>query len=189
MTSPEQSQQPALAGSASSKKKALSPSPSRPQQELPTADALAAARADLSAAQRSRAELEDRLARTTAELEKLKKKSTQDARRIAVLESERAHLQTRLRDRDEELRGKAKLLDVCRPLVLVFVRNVNRLEESTNCVSYGQSLQDELASLNLQLNMAEERSERLQRENQELVDRWMARVGKEADALNEASKF
>lgn len=162
VTSPEQSQQPALAGSASSKKKALSPSPSRPQQELPTADALAAARADLSAAQRSRAELEDRLARTTAELEKLKKKSTQDARRIAVLESERAHLQTRLRDRDEELRGKAKLLD---------------------------SVQDELASLNLQLNMAEERSERLQRENQELVDRWMARVGKEADALNEASKF
>lgn len=52
-----------------------------------------------------------------------------------------------------------------------------------------QSVQDELASLNLQLNMAEERSSKLQRENQELIDRWMARMGREADAMNEASKF
>jgi hypothetical protein len=52
-----------------------------------------------------------------------------------------------------------------------------------------QSVQDELVSLNLQLNMAEEKSCRLQRENQELIDRWMARVGKEADAMNNASQF
>lgn len=52
-----------------------------------------------------------------------------------------------------------------------------------------QDFQDELASLNLQLNMAEEQSNRLQRENQELVDRWMARMGKEAEAMNEASKY
>ncbi|KAL2011554.1 hypothetical protein VTN00DRAFT_4272 [Thermoascus crustaceus] len=163
VTSPEQSQQPPPpAGTASPKKKVPSPSRQQPQQELPTADALAAARADLATAQRSRAELEDRLSRTTAELEKLKKKSTQDGRRVAALESERTHLQMRLKDRDEELRGKAKLLN---------------------------SVQDELASLNLQLNMAEDRSSRLQRENQELVDRWMARMGKEADAMNEASKF
>lgn len=37
--------------------------------------------------------------------------------------------------------------------------------------------------------MAEDRSTKLQRENKELVDRWMARMGKEADAMNEASKF
>jgi len=41
----------------------------------------------------------------------------------------------------------------------------------------------------LQLNMAEEQSNRLQRENQELVDRWMARMGKEAEAMNNASKY
>lgn len=52
-----------------------------------------------------------------------------------------------------------------------------------------QNVQDELASLNLQLNMAEDRSSKLQRENQELIDRWMARMGKEADAMNEASRF
>jgi Autophagy protein 16 (ATG16) len=52
-----------------------------------------------------------------------------------------------------------------------------------------QNVQDELASLNLQLNMAEEKSSKLQNENKELIDRWMARVGKEADAMNDASKF
>lgn len=52
-----------------------------------------------------------------------------------------------------------------------------------------QDFQDELATLNLQLNMAEEQSNRLQRENQELVDRWMARMGKEAEAMNNASKY
>ncbi|KAE8353008.1 autophagy-related protein 16 [Aspergillus coremiiformis] len=125
-------------------------------------DALAAARVDLSEAQRSRSELQGRLTRTTAELEKVRKRNSQDSRRIGGLEKEVAQLQLRLKDRDEELRGKAKLLD---------------------------DFQDELASLNLQLNMAEERSNRLQKENQELVDRWMARMGKEAEAMNEASRF
>ena len=44
-------------------------------------------------------------------------------------------------------------------------------------------------SLNLQLHMAEQLSEKLERENKELVDRWMARMGKEADAMNNALKF
>ncbi|THC97951.1 hypothetical protein EYZ11_002588 [Aspergillus tanneri] len=125
-------------------------------------DVLAATRADLSEAQRSRSELQDQLTRTKAELEKLQKRSTQSTRRISSQEKEITHLQLRLKDRDEELKGKAKLLD---------------------------DFQDELASLNLQLNMAEERSANLKRENQDLVDRWMARMGKEADAMNDASKF
>ncbi|KAJ9210115.1 hypothetical protein DTO166G4_8305 [Paecilomyces variotii] len=138
--------------------------PSRkPSEHGPsTPDALAAARADLSAAQRSRAELQEQLSRTSAELDKLKKKSVQDSRRITTLEGERTHLTLRLKDRDAELRGKAKLLD---------------------------DLQDELATLNLQLNMAEDRSSKLQQENQELVDRWMARMKKEAEAMNDASKY
>jgi len=37
--------------------------------------------------------------------------------------------------------------------------------------------------------MAEQRTERLQKENHDLVDRWMARMGIEADAMNDASKF
>ncbi|KAJ6102583.1 hypothetical protein N7486_005010 [Penicillium sp. IBT 16267x] len=119
-------------------------------------------RAELSQAQRFRSELQDKLKRVTTEVEKLRKKNTQDARRINALESERLLLNSRLKDRDEELRGKAKLLE---------------------------DFQDEMATLNLQLNMADQKSNKLQHENQELVDRWMARMGQEADAMNDASKF
>lgn len=52
-----------------------------------------------------------------------------------------------------------------------------------------QDVHDETVSLTLQLNMAEEQSQKLRRENKELVDRWMARMGQEADAMNDESKF
>ncbi|EED23236.1 autophagy protein Apg16, putative [Talaromyces stipitatus ATCC 10500] len=170
LVSRRQSQPPEVAGNPSSPKRASTPQQQQKQRSqingsgagAASQSALLAARADLAAAQRSRSELQEQLNRTTAELDKLKSKTQQDSRRITSLEGERTHLILRLKDRDEELRGKAKLLD---------------------------SVQDELASLNLQLNMAEDRSSRLQRENQELIDRWMARMGKEADAMNEASKF
>ena len=86
-------------------------------------DALVAGRADLTEAQRSRAELQDRLTRVNSELEKLRKRSVQDGRRIKALEGDRTNLQLRLKDRDEELRGKAKLLDVCSlsAVILLFV--------------------------------------------------------------------
>ncbi|EKV10573.1 Atg16p [Penicillium digitatum] len=140
--------------------------PSRKQRStelVPTpTDLLNATRADLSEAQRSRSELQDRLNRVKTEVETLRKKSSQEGRRINALETERAHLKLRLKDRDAELKGKAKLLE---------------------------DFQDELATLTLQLNMAEEQSTRLKNENQDLVDRWMARMGKEAEAMNDASKY
>lgn len=80
--------------------------------DLSLQNALTATRADLSDAQRSRAELQEKLARVSAELEKLRKKGAQDTRRISALDGERTHSQLRLKDRDEELRGKAKLLEV-----------------------------------------------------------------------------
>jgi len=46
-----------------------------------------------------------------------------------------------------------------------------------------------MISLNLQLNMAEQRSNKLQGDNKDLIDRWMARMGQEADAMNDASRF
>lgn len=52
-----------------------------------------------------------------------------------------------------------------------------------------QDVQDELVSLNLQFNMAEERAKKFEEENQQLVDRWMARMGQEAEAMNKASRF
>ncbi|KAK5675558.1 autophagy protein 16, interacts with Atg12p-Atg5p, partial [Elasticomyces elasticus] len=79
--------------------------------ELSLQEALVATRADLTEAQRSRAELQDKLARVNSELEKYRKRSAQDSRRMNALDGERTQLQLRLKDRDEELRGKAKLLD------------------------------------------------------------------------------
>lgn len=75
---------------------------------------LSITRAELSEAQRFRSELQEKLNRVNTEVEKLRKKNTQDTRRINALESERQHLNSRLKDRDEELRGKAKLLEVRR---------------------------------------------------------------------------
>jgi hypothetical protein len=46
-----------------------------------------------------------------------------------------------------------------------------------------------MITLNLQLNMAEQRSNKLQGDNKDLIDRWMARMGQEADAMNDASRF
>lgn len=140
-------------------------------------------RAELSDAQRSRSELQEKLNRVTTEVEKLRKKNTQDARRINALESERQHLNSRLKDRDEELRGKAKLLEVRHHLWMITSSSLNLW------LTLYQDFQDEMATLNLQLNMADQKSNKLQHENQELVDRWMARMGLEADAMNDASKF
>jgi hypothetical protein len=47
-----------------------------------------------------------------------------------------------------------------------------------------QDVQDELISLNLQLNMSEQTVKKLKAENKELIDRWMARKGREAEEMN-----
>lgn len=154
---------------ATASQQSIAPAPvADPRQQAPLVQGpspqniLSTTRADLAEAQRSRTELQERLARATTELERLRKRNSHDAKRINSMEGEIANLQLRLRDRDEELKGKAKLLE---------------------------EFQDELAALNLQINMAEQREERLQRENHDLVDRWMAKMGVEADAMNDASRF
>ncbi|KAI9793868.1 MAG: hypothetical protein M1816_007120 [Peltula sp. TS41687] len=119
-------------------------------------------RRDLAEAQRSKAALDGRLKRCSEELERTKKTAASSSRRVEELSAERMSLIRAVRDRDEELKEKAKLF---------------------------QNVQDEIISLNLQLNVAERRAQDLQVENKELVDRWMARMGREADALNDASRF
>lgn len=56
--------------------------------------------------------METRLQSVTEELQKLKIQSSLDSKRIGELSKEKATLITGMRDRDEELRGKAKLLEV-----------------------------------------------------------------------------
>jgi chromosome segregation ATPase len=128
----------------------------------PPTESLSQIRQDLMKAQQDRAELQTRLDIVTKELETLKTKSKTDAKRITQLSAGVTQMTVRLRDREEELRGKSKLVE---------------------------DVQDEMVTLNLQLNIAEEQTEKLKKENKELVDRWMARKAKEADAMNDESEF
>ena len=73
---------------------------------------LTAARADLAEAQRSRSELQQQVNKITTELENTRKKNHYDAYRLKSVESERIQLYSRLKDRDEELSAKGKLLEV-----------------------------------------------------------------------------
>lgn len=75
-------------------------------------DALIKVQEDLSEAQRSRGAIQLQLQNLTDETKRLRLRSKADTKRIGELVSERTHLATRMRDRDEELRGKAKLLEV-----------------------------------------------------------------------------
>ena len=109
-----------------------------------------------------RTHLKEKIADVYKDLDEVNSKEKANSRKVLQLSTSVTQLSTKLRDREEELRGKAKLL-------------VN--------------VQDENATLNLELNQAEQEVKRVKKENEELVDRWVARMGKEADKMNEDSKF
>lgn len=67
----------------------------------------------------------------------------------------------KLRDREDELRQKNKLV---------------------------ADVQDELAVLNLQLTVAEQERKKAKDEVKVLVDRWMKRMGEEAERMNVANE-
>lgn len=58
--------------------------------------------------------MESKLQSITDELQKLKIQSSLDANRIRELTKDRNTLTVRVRDRDEEIKGKTKLLEVSR---------------------------------------------------------------------------
>ncbi|KAL8417665.1 hypothetical protein RB594_001353 [Gaeumannomyces avenae] len=118
-------------------------------------------RLDLAEALRAQGLLQSRVKTAEGELERLRSKTADDSRAIRQLTSERNVLATKVRDRDEELRGKSKLVE---------------------------NVQDELLALTLQLNVTEQKKAKIEAENKELVERWMKRKGQEAEALNLANE-
>lgn len=52
-----------------------------------------------------------------------------------------------------------------------------------------EQAQDEMVALELQFNLAEQRSEKLEMEYKELVERWMKRMGEEAEKVNRDSRW
>lgn len=75
-------------------------------------------KSDLAEALRSNGHLQTRVRNAEAELVELRVRTKADAKRIAALEKERAGLIQKVRDRDEEIRGKARFLEVCLPVLL-----------------------------------------------------------------------
>ena len=141
-------------------------------------EGLSQIRVELAEALRAKGQLQIRLKSAEETRDELRAKVKANERLIKQLLSDKATLALKVRDRDEELRGKAQLLVVgggspsCRARADIL-----------------QEVQDENMSLNLQLNVAEQQSSKLKEENKDLVDRWMARMGKEADAMNDNFKF
>lgn len=124
-------------------------------------------RADLAAANRTSHDLTAQVQTLTSRVESLSQRaSTQDDESerlratIARLEGEKVVLTRRVKDRESELTEKARLVE---------------------------SVQDEMVSLEMQANVADEKAQRLERENKELVERWMKRVGEEAEDMNKGS--
>ena len=133
----------------------------RPSEESAN-DTLSRLRADLGTTQKARTALQSQVDELTASLKALELQNKSSTTQIAQLTRQKTDVERRLRDRDEELKGKSRLVE---------------------------EAQDEMVALGLQLNMAEGKSERLSKENKELVDRWMKRMGEEADRVNRDSKW
>ncbi|KAH8910002.1 autophagy protein 16 [Coniochaeta sp. PMI_546] len=118
-------------------------------------------RKDLAEALRQKGQLQSRLKNAEDELARLRNQTSADSRALRSLEAERKMLSRKLRDRDDELREKKKLV---------------------------ADVQDELAVLNMELTVAERERKRAQDETKVLVDRWMKRMGQEAEDMNNANE-
>ncbi|KXJ94226.1 autophagy-related protein 16 [Microdochium bolleyi] len=118
-------------------------------------------RLQLAEALRSRGQLQTKLRAAEDELRRLRAAAQVGAKQVHDLKAERNALQGRLRDRGDELEAKTKaFLDV----------------------------QDENLALNLEIASQDKRMAAVKAENKQLIDRWMKRVGEEADAMNLANE-
>ncbi|KAK4554328.1 autophagy protein 16, interacts with Atg12p-Atg5p [Recurvomyces mirabilis] len=125
-------------------------------------DVLSRLRQDLATTQKARATLQAQVDDLTTSITALQTQSKASTTQIAQLTRQKAEVERKLRDREEEVRVKTKM--------------------ATDAT-------DEMVALDLQLNLAEAKSKKLVGENKDLVDRWMKRMGQEADNMNRDSKW
>ncbi|KAI0486801.1 autophagy-related protein 16 [Xylaria cf. heliscus] len=148
---------PTSSSSAKAPASSKPPSTSAADPTTSTDGVVAQLRLELAEALRGRGQAQARLKTAEAELTSLRSKNRVDGRRIGDLTAERNTLTARVRDLNEELEGKKKFL---------------------------KDIQDDNLTLNMELNMTIQKAAKVQAENKDLVDRWMQRMGHEADALN-----
>ncbi|CAD6443979.1 ef6db950-3900-4f70-b1f8-c998e9587f37 [Sclerotinia trifoliorum] len=146
---------PSSLSSSSTSQKTTSKTPK--QTQLISSSEILQLRASLAEALRSSSHFQSRLKTAENALQAIRTKSISESKQIEALTRERNIMERKIRDRDEELKAKTK--------------------------GY-HDVQDEMISLNLQLNIAEQNEKRLKAENKDLIDRWMAQKGREADEMN-----
>jgi hypothetical protein len=135
---------------------------------------------DLAESLRANGQLQSKFKAADTDLQSLRAKSKVDEKRLRDLTIERNLLAGRLKDRNEELVGKNKLLKVRR------ASSCQRRERLT-CRTTRQDVQDESLTLNIQMNIMEQNIAKVTAENKELIDRWLKSKAREADAMNLAN--
>ncbi|KAK4460320.1 autophagy protein 16 [Cladorrhinum samala] len=137
------------------------PPPQSPPSEPADPSSLSRLRLELAEALRARNTSQSRLEKAEEENVRLRAKSARDSKTIAALTAENRTATRKLSDLQFELRAKSQL-----------VANV----------------QDELAVLNMQLDIVEQKRAEKEAENKQLIDRFMRRIGQEAEAMNLANE-
>lgn len=90
----------------------------------------------------------------------------------------------------QQSKAQGQLLEARNKEIMSLQRKINdRNEEISEGKKLVEQVQDEMISLNLQLNMAEDKAAKLRNENKDLIDRWMKKMGEEADRMNDQSKW
>jgi chromosome segregation ATPase len=153
-----QSQPQAIPAPTKASPQSESPSPVPSTDDTPL---VARLRLELAEALRAKGQFQQRLQAADEELTRLRAKTAADSKTLRDLAAERRTLTFKLRDREDELRVKNKLV---------------------------ADVQDELAVLNMQLDMVEKKRAEKEAENKQLVERFMKRVGQEAEAMNLANE-
>lgn len=125
-------------------------------------DAIARLRSDLATTQKARSTLQAQVDDLTSTIKTLELQNRSSASQISQLTRQKLDTERKLRDREEEIKGKQKLV---------------------------VAAQDEMVALGLQLNMSEQKKDKLEKDNKELLERWMRRKGEEAEKMNRDSRW
>eukprot|EP01137_Pigoraptor_chileana_P015926 Opistho-2@72334 len=127
--------------------------------------------------------LEERLARAQEELMESYKHKGHNAQRVLDLNHA-------VMVKDEEAKKRESEIAVLQSAVAIHIR---QLEDVKGTVAEKdvtiQVLQDELQALQLELLRIEERNRDLERDNKELVERWLRKMNEEAQKINDANAF
>ncbi|WPG99862.1 Hypothetical protein R9X50_00268200 [Acrodontium crateriforme] len=119
-------------------------------------------RVDLASTQKARSALQANLETVQLSLTQLQVQHSSTVASHGALTKQKGDLERKLRDRDEELQLKRKLVE---------------------------HAQDEMVALQLELHFAEDRANKFESENKELVERWMKKKSEEAEKVNRDSKW